>query len=134
MLLPYEEGEPGPPGYYLKLRARRGLIISGSVTLGSAWLLTSIAGAFLVENDGAGQNFAPLFVPVVGPFIALGTGDPNGFAASVLIMDGLTQTAGLTMLIAAFLEPERVWKRKLALEVTPIQVGDATGIGLRGTW
>ncbi len=134
MFLPYEEGEPGPPGYYLKLRARRGLIIGGSVTLGSSWLLTSVAGAFLVDSDENGGDFAGLFVPVVGPFIVLGTGDPNAFAASLLIMDGLTQTAGLTMLIAAFLEPERIWKKQIAVDLAPMRVGDTTGIGLRGAW
>jgi len=89
----------------------------------------------MLEEDDGGEGFAPLFIPVVGPFMSLGTVNPNAFGASVLILDGLAQTAGLAMLVAAFIEPERVWKKKqVALDVTPMKVGDATGIGLLGTW
>jgi hypothetical protein len=111
--LPYDEGQPVPPGYRVEERARKGLVIAGTVTFGSAYLL-SILGAATAASDGGneGEGFIPLFIPVAGPFITLGTMDDDASAATPLfILDGIAQVGGVALLIGGLAASETILLR-----------------------
>ncbi|MEO7331005.1 MAG: hypothetical protein ABI193_20690, partial [Minicystis sp.] len=100
--LPYDDGEPIPSGYTLKTRLHRPLIVAGSITFGTAYLISLLGGALAAGGD-EGSSFTPLFVPCVGPFIALGTVKTDDVGQFWLTLDGLTQSAGAAMLVAGLL-------------------------------
>ena len=134
-MLPYEDGARIPDGYRPEMRFRTGLIVAGATTFGSMYLITALTGSF-VNGDG------PMFVPVVGPFIEVGQlhRDPfSGFAAFLLVFDGVAQTAGAAMLIGGLASKKHVLVRQdvatTTVRVTPLTMGYAgagVGIGLVG--
>ncbi|RLB52847.1 MAG: hypothetical protein DRI90_21745 [Deltaproteobacteria bacterium] len=134
--LPYEEGDPAPEGYHLDTRIRKGLVIAGSVTFGSAWLLSAaVAAAFQDENQREAEDFVPLFIPLAGPFITMGTANTSAIGTFTLVVDGLAQAGGLGLLIAGLTAQQKVWVRNPVGRVTvaPIVSGDGNlGLGLIG--
>ena len=137
----WEDGEPIPPGYHRRARTRNGLIVAGSVTLGSLWLLSAVIGATSIDSChyGGCQSAGFLFVPVVGPFIEMGrTGKGSATGELMLAIDGLGQTAGAAMLIGGMSSPKIVLVRNdLASEppkltVQPYFTGRSAG--LRGSF
>lgn len=110
--LPYEEGESVPPGYQLKTRAVRSMVIAGSVTFGATYLVSLLtASTVLAADSDDGKELAPLFAPVVGPFIAIGTAKAEGAGTLWLVLDGLAQTAGAVMLIYGLAADEKYLQR-----------------------
>lgn len=136
--LDWEPGEPIPPGYRPGTKIRTGLVIGGAVTLGSVWLTNVVFASFFV-SEGGGEA-APLFVPVVGPFIAIGTITPRdlgGVGTFWLAFDGVVQAAGAAMLIAGIAAPRNILVRtgSLTLQPTPMSFGKAgSGFGFTGTF
>jgi hypothetical protein len=137
----WEDGEPIPPGYHRRARTRSGLIVAGSVTLGSLWLISAVIGATSVDSCryGGCQSAGFLFVPVIGPFIEMGrTGKGSATGELMLAVDGLGQAAGAAMLIGGMSSPKIVLVRNdLASEppklaVQPYFTGRSAG--LRGSF
>jgi hypothetical protein len=126
--MPYREDKPIPPGYHVESKMRTGLVIGGSVMLGAGYLISAGIAASAIDDGNSGE-LAPLFVPVVGPFITLGTLDFSGDFGSLafiviglpLIIDGLVQTAGTIMLVTGLAAPKTVVKRdgSAATDTTP---------------
>jgi hypothetical protein len=135
--IPYEDGDPIPPGYVLETSIKQGLVIAGATTLGPLWITSMIGGAIAIDNH-SGSEFWPLFIPAVGPFIAIGTHDASATSGLLLAIDGLGQTAGLTMLICGLaLENKFLRYRGAALELGPkVQVGvdGNTTFGVSGSF
>lgn len=138
--LPYKDGASAPPGYRLDTQRNAKLARVGGVVLGSAWALTALAaGTILSERTSASADYAPLFVPVVGPFITAGTGRDVNFSdsggllpGSLLILDGLAQATGLALLVAGLVSNQKVWvrddiPRKASLPAPEILVGPTGG-------
>jgi hypothetical protein len=124
----------GPPGYELRDRSQRGLVIAGSVTLGSTWLLSAIT-AGIIASGGSEEEFVPLFVPLAGPFITLGTADSNTLGSFLLVADGLAQVMGLGMLVAGVIYPKHEWVLSHArLELTPLVSPEIAGLGAKGSF
>ena len=116
LTLPYEEGDPIPQGFKVRSRANRALIIAGSITFGAPYLISALVAATIVSADSNdGGKFAPLFAPVVGPFITIGTAHAEGAATFWLIFDGLAQAGGVAMFIAGMTMEEKYLQR------TPVQ-------------
>jgi hypothetical protein len=134
----WEPGEPIPPGYRPSTKFRTGLVVGGAVTLGSVWLTNVIFASFVVSAGGG--DAAPLFAPVVGPFIAIGTigtRDLGGLGTFWLAFDGVVQCAGAAMLIAGFAAPRNILVRvgSVTLQPTPVNFGKAgSGFGITGTF
>lgn len=134
--LPYEEGDPVPYGYRPDTRIRRGLVIGGAVTLGSLYLMSASFGSLASDVDSGSDDYTPLYVPVLGPFITINTANSRGSGTFFLLMDGVGQSAGLAMLIAGLAAPQSVLVRNDIAEVrlSPVAVGDGQlGIGIAGT-
>lgn len=138
-VLPYEEGQPVPPGYRLEERAHRGLVIAGAATLGGLWLLSVlVASAVDSLNRGyTGDSTSvawPLYIPVFGPFIGLGVFDGRSNSGTlILVIDGLGQAGGAAMLIGGALTKQkrlvRTAEDKPTFTVLPTRMG-THGMGL----
>ena len=147
----WEEGDPIPPGYTPRGRMRKGLVIGGAVTLGAVWvvnvLVTSIAISIeeadedLSSSTGSvdtvkPEDWAPLYVPVAGPFIAMATLKASGSGIAVLAIDGVAQAGGLAMLIAGVATEKTVLVRDYStgfeMSATPVVAGDFQGVGITG--
>jgi hypothetical protein len=107
-VLDYEEGDAIPAGYARDTRIRKGLVIAGAVTFGVSWLAAAGAALrFTEEREEEGRYHEPnappeavLYIPLAGPWIGLGTLDPERGMAAALVVDGIAQAGGLAMLIA----------------------------------
>jgi hypothetical protein len=98
-----------------EMRARTGLIIAGAVMLGGAWLMTAGVGAFANSLSCSGTTscsgvYWPLYVPLVGPFMELGLADKYTALdfSPALVLSGLAQLAGLSLIIAGAVAKHRV--------------------------
>ncbi len=105
----YIEGSEVPDGYTKVERVRRGLVIGGAVTWGVSWLIAAAAAASM--DDNIKDDTGPLFIPVVGPFIAMGTLEPEGVGRAGLFINGMAQVAGATMLISGLAATKTVLVR-----------------------
>jgi hypothetical protein len=158
MELRYVEGRPIPAGYHLETRARKGLVVSGSIILGVPYFLSlSVAASSKYEPDRW------LYAPLFGPFIDLGTRKEdcqtfsNGNIGSTttckddsserffLMADGLMQVAGTTMLVLGLVLPQQLLVRDdapfvgdrgshFSWSVAPIVGRSTHGVGLAGTF
>jgi hypothetical protein len=110
--LPYEEGMPVPPGYQVRKRSVRSMVIAGAVTFGSTYLVSLAVGSTVLAADAtSGKPLAPLFAPVVGPFVAIGTAHSDGAGTLWLVLDGVAQTAGAVVLIYGLAADEKYLQR-----------------------
>jgi hypothetical protein len=128
MEMRYVDGRPIPPGYHLETRPRKGLVVSGPIIFGIPYVLSaSVAASSRYDPDRW------LYLPVVGPFVDLGargsqctkstTPVVNGISTTTetcvedssqrffLMLDGLMQTAGATMLILGLALPNHLLVR-----------------------
>lgn len=135
--LTYVEGMDIPDGYTKVDETRTGLVIAGAITFGVGWLAAATAavaysdedhgcfgGAYSYEGeddhheyyDGLGcgrgteaEDFAPLYIPIAGPFIAMGTLDhADGGVRAALLLDGVVQVGGAAMFIAGLVAKKSV--------------------------
>ena len=143
----WNEGDPIPPGYHATTRARRGLIIGGAVTFGSLYLLSALVAAAGSDSSYGGNNReAPLWIPGLGPFVRMAS-NSSATGNVVLLVDGLAQCAGLTMLTVGLMSPKTVLVRNdlgedrpapaehgTQIAVTPIVGPSTTGVGVVGSF
>jgi hypothetical protein len=134
----WEEGEPIPAGYHPSRRIRRGLVIGGAVSFGVLYMLsTLVAAAGQDSNPHSGNPAAAMWAPGIGPFIQMAS-TSTATSNVLLAIDGLGQSAGLTMLIFGLASPRTVLLRNdLGLHVAPtlMPVGrNGGGLGLVGTF
>lgn len=134
-VLDWEAGQPLQPGYHAETRIRRGLVVGGVVTFGVTYLTTALVGAGLTDSDVSGVT--PLFVPVIGPFITIGTAHASSTGAFFLIVDGLAQAAGVAMFAAGVALPKTMQVRndmaRPSMRAVPMTFGaSSAGIGLVG--
>ena len=73
--------------WHLDSRIRKGLVIGGTVTFGACYLLSAMTASVADSNND--DEFAPLFVPVAGPFITIGTANAEGAGTFWLVVDGV---------------------------------------------
>jgi hypothetical protein len=135
--IPYNEGDAPPAGYRLDTRMMRGLIIAGATTFGSLYLLSAAVGSAFLEDSRNNDGHAPLFIPVVGPFITIGTANPSPMGTFALVIDGLGQAAGVAMFVAGLTVKTKIWVRegKGEISVAPIVAagpGGLPGVGFEG--
>ena len=137
--LPYEEGQPVPAGYRVESRLRKGLLIGGLVTFGSLYLVSAFTG-------GAAQDdkFTPLFVPIAGPFITIGTAKAEGVGTFTLLLDGVGQAGGALMAVLGLTLDQTLLVRNdlearrgdgvapSRIRVTPLFGRGTAGLGLAG--
>jgi hypothetical protein len=113
---------------------RRGPIIGGAVTLGTLYLLSTLAAAVAQDNNqGQSNPSVGLWVPAIGPFIAI-AGSSSATTDWVLGVDGLGQCVGLALLIYGLTTPKTVLVRNdygfvhVIPQVVPLRNGAAVGL------
>ena len=109
----YKEGEPIPPGYHLETRGATKILVAGIAIFGGLYIASAlVGGTFVSEGGDEADELGPLLIPLVGPFVTMGTsgvdpGEQSGQAPFILLLfDGLGQTAGLVMTIYGLAAPD----------------------------
>ena len=87
-------------------------------------LVAGVGGA----NSADEGAWAPLFVPIVGPFVAIETLDPTAGALGLLIADGVFQVAGALGIALSFVDRRHKIVKRGALRVAPLTVAGAHGL------
>ncbi len=132
LTLPYEDGDPIPQGFTVRSRANKSLVIAGSITFGVPYILSVLtAGTTLSADASNGAEFAPLFVPVLGPFITIGTAHAEGAGTFWLVVDGLAQTGGMAMFIAGLVLEEKYLQRTMQASLKPEVLINPGGMNLK---
>jgi hypothetical protein len=139
-------GEPIAPGYHLTTRVDTGYVVAGAVTFGALYLSTAALAGALDNSWFYNGCCGSLFIPVVGPFVQMGECTGGGCKANVLFaIDGITQAAGLAMLVYGLAAQKTVLvrndvglmakaTRKLVLTPVPILSPTTQGMGIIGTF
>jgi hypothetical protein len=140
----YRDGDPIPPGYHVEERPRSGLVTGGLIMV----LVPYSIGAFATIAAKFGNESTWLLAPVLGPWMTIGqrsyyscsrngsAGDSLGCVADVfvvmgLIVSGVVQAAGATLLLTGYLNPKETLVRdEAALRVRPMTIGTGYGLGL----
>lgn len=145
----WDEDDVMPPGYVRRERYNKGLLISGSVVLGSLWTITIIGASSgisdgddsVISDSNTAEDHIPLFIPAIGPFISLATLDTEGLITSLIVGSGIGQAAGLGLLIAGLVAKDTVLVRTydhgyvgFSLSVTPQLSPTQSGLGFTGSF
>jgi hypothetical protein len=140
----WQEGQPVPYGYHPETRARKGLVITGSVLFGVCYILSTLVaaadnGSTYDYNSGTYQttSYEALWIPVIGPFIQAGKDNNANGDGQMFVLDGLAQAAGVTMLVLGLAYPRKILVRNdlgtISFVPTPMKVGhEGGGFGLVG--
>jgi hypothetical protein len=138
----WQEGDPIPPGYHPVSRVRGGMIGGGAGMFGGPYLLSVLIAAIgtdvcNAEGTGCTNTLAPLYIPVVGPFITLGTAGGSATGDVFLVIDGILQATGVAMMIYGIAVPKVVLLRNdlgvfKNVMPGPIVGKNFSGVGLTG--
>jgi hypothetical protein len=122
------------------------LVVTGLSLTGAGWLTSVfVAGGLLYGNDPFAGSCAPLFIPVLGPWITMASHgaqppsfyyDPrNGGTGFALILDGVVQTTGAALFTAGMLVRQRRWREQVASHnIDPMPTFDVGPGHARATW
>jgi len=138
--LPFVEGERVPEGYVLQEQSGTFAVAGGAAVFGLAYLVTLIGYAVATEGCGGGDaacvdGLWPLWFPAFGPIVAIGTGRVGDGTATMLVIDGLFQSAGVGLVIYGLATDRFYWLRAdlAGLRVTPLALdGGGRGLALSG--
>jgi hypothetical protein len=107
----WDPDAPAPPGWTKSDHVNGGLIATGVVLLATSYItsafVASVADANTTNNGGRFKqpgSWTPLFVPVGGPFVGIGTLRPNAIGTGALVLDGVLQGAGATAIVLGILD------------------------------
>jgi hypothetical protein len=140
-----------PQGYRMVDTINGRLLGTGIGLLASGWLISVLVGsvgAAAAEedrvriNDPENEDFddtdpddwTPLYVPVVGPFLAMGTLDPKPSGTGLLIVDGVVQTGGALCIVLGIVDRKyKLVRNDIAgVEVTPVSGPKLSGLSASG--
>jgi hypothetical protein len=103
-------GGPIPPGATLETQRPTGLLIAGGVGFGAMYLLSVLNAAsgsgFVSCGTASGCDY--LYVPIVGPFITMGTGSFSGGDMFLLGLDGVVQAGGVALFVIGMVAGRQV--------------------------
>lgn len=118
--LPYAEGDPIPPGYEIAMRPKYKLMTAGIATFAPLYGLSILfAGAFAGGEGPDASQYNPMFIPVIGPFITIGTADTQDAGTMTLLVDGAGQAAGAALFLAGIFGEEKYLHRKAEPSLMP---------------
>ncbi|MDC3960394.1 hypothetical protein [Polyangium jinanense] len=110
--LPYKEGDPIPRGYGIETRPRYKMATAGIATFAPLYGMSVLFAGTFAGNEGlASGYYTSLFIPVIGPFVAIGTSDAESVGVFMLMLDGLGQATGAALFVAGMLSDEKFVSR-----------------------
>ena len=135
----YDEDQPIPQGYHLRTKVRAGLVGGGAGVLGGLWIVSVFVGIFGNLGNAitdSKEKWTPMYVPLVGPFITIGTAsnDLSGGGTAALVLDGVGQVGGAAMIVLGIALPKKQLVRDVAFEpvkgvkVLPTFTGNGVGV------
>jgi|KBSMisStaDraftv2_1062788.scaffolds.fasta_scaffold80894_1 hypothetical protein len=133
----WEEGQPIPYGYHEETRVRKGVVISGAVVFGVLYLYNAFFASIGEDASSATGNenkLGWLYLPVLGPFLEMSE-TSSSTAHFLLVLDGVAQGVGVTMVISALMYPKHLLVRNdlATMTVVPMKIGmDGEGLGIVG--
>jgi hypothetical protein len=121
-------------------------VVGGASLLGVSYATGVVGGALMdiclrFNLFGSGPTECPrphwpMYIPVVGPFVALGTADSagvlNGDSAAFMIIDGVAQVGSLALLIYGL--AARVPAQPKPVTVVPTASSSGYGLAVAGTF
>jgi hypothetical protein len=134
---------PVPQGYTMVDTVNSRLLVPGITLFATGWVLSVlIAGvgssAEKEDADDAADgvtagDWMPLYAPVVGPFIAIGTLDPSPAGTGVLLADGVLQVGGVIGIVGGIISRKYKLLRTGygALTVSPVAGSNLRGLHAR---
>ena len=135
---PVEAAPTAPPRelYRSERRLMPGLYITGPVLLGTMWITTIAVTAAVSAPGDVGRATGYASIPVVGPWVMLGSSLDTSSYVGPLILSGILQSAGLALTIVGFTVRHDVQVRAMAKDdgVRVTFVPSAGGGALVGTF
>lgn len=121
-----------PLRVYAEKRPHIGLIAAGASMFGVFYTFTALAGAIQQDACKSCANGAwALYVPVVGPFIKLGSSSLQ-VERFGLVFDGLVQLGGAVMLISGLIVRQNKWVYSRSVQIAPTAGAGAAGLTVMG--
>jgi hypothetical protein len=146
----YKDGDPIPPGFYVKEDRQGPLLIAGAMIFGASYGGAAVAG-FMEQvsqvvnaRDVNGSpleedydNSIPMVIPIAGPFLTVFSTRSAGARTAVLIALGSAQAVGVGMLIASAALPPtlklvRYKTGRASFSILPSIGSGGVGIGIVG--
>jgi hypothetical protein len=133
--LPYEEGNPIPPGYYVDSQVRRGPLVAGITMAGSTYVINLLVGLVATAVDD--ERGSLVLIPGLGTWVYVGDecggGSSEDAGCSFLVLHSLVHTAGVVLIIVGLAARKKRLVRSYAgLEVLPLVSDSARGMAIRG--
>lgn len=126
--LPYNEGDPVLPGYEIATRPRERIMTAGIATFAPIYGLSILFAASFAGSEGMeASQYNPMFVPVIGPFITIGTADTQDIGTMTLLLMGAGQATGVALFLGGLFGEEKYLLRKAERSLMPeVFVGPRT--------
>ncbi len=138
-VLPYTEGQTVPPGYVLVERSHLDIAAIGGAIFLLGYLPSVYVGALgsavsSSSTSSSDSDFAPLYIPVAGPFIAIDSTNASSSGAFWLVVLGVAQAAGAATAITGLAMPpeQLLYREDLALRVAPYVGNNGSGLAISG--
>jgi hypothetical protein len=145
---PYEGGVI-PDGAHLETRWNKDMFTAGVAVAAAAYLpslLYAVETCGLQGNSDGGPPFTGsacrsgstwLYVPILGPYVTAAQAPTTG-GATLSVFDGIVQTAGAALMLAAVLAPRTVvvWQDvagSTSVRVTPVASAGGAGVAVTVT-
>jgi hypothetical protein len=131
---------PAPKGYTIVDTMNGRVFGIGIAMLATGWFMSALAAGVGTadESDQAEDETDPrdwkvLYVPVLGPFFAIGTLDPSPSGMGLLLADGIVQVGGAAGIVVGLIDRNYKLVRQDAgrLSLTPLAGASFRGIGLK---
>ncbi len=121
-------------------------VIAGATLLGVSYTVGAVGGAMMdvclqfnffgSAPSDCGKPHWPMYVPVVGPFVALGTAEAagrlDGGSAAFMIADGVAQVGSFALLVYGL--AARVPVKPKAVTIVPTASPSGYGLAIAGTF
>jgi len=132
------DGSSPPPGYVLGSEPRTGLWVTGASLFGGMYLISVLAAGTAVSEGE--DEVAPMFIPLIGPWVTIRTTDADPGLRGALVIDGLVQLTGAALFITGMAAQRDVFVRadaatgsRKAVEPSMPKVGVGPGnVAVRG--
>ncbi len=122
----WEPDRPVPEGYELDSTRNGKLLGAGIGLFVSAYTLSALIGTALISNSKNDGDGTSLFIPAVGPFIAIATLEPSAGGEGLLISNGVFQIAGMLAFGMSFADRRYKLFRTSGIKLNPV-VGTHVG-------
>ncbi|MCA9620071.1 MAG: hypothetical protein KC731_13690 [Myxococcales bacterium] len=129
---------PPPAGYEMVDEVNAALIGSGAGMLGAGWLTSVLVAVVATQVDDISSErasaWAPLYVPVAGPFVAIGTLDASAAGLGFLLADGILQVGGALGIILGITDTDTKLVRVGSVTIAPLVASDTRGLAIQGSF